>query len=175
MKKALLGQEEVFLWKKQGKLGFWDFDIEEILEAANEALEKDSVIWLPGDGVLPRLRQWVIRYFEEGATDGFLGDLNTAMLQVRYSKYVLPLDLLPSDSGYPRAGYVAELDQVTSEEAYAANEFSKILTSGMLERVRRCQMEECKRLFVGPPQAKWCSKTCGSKHRVRKKRKLDSF
>ena len=44
MKKALLGQEEVFLWKHQGQIGFWDFDIEEILEAANEDLEKDSVI-----------------------------------------------------------------------------------------------------------------------------------
>ena len=174
MKKALLGQEEVFIWRKQGKVGFWDFDIEEILEAANEDLEKDSVIWLPGDDVLPRLRQWVNRYFEEGVTDAFLNDLNSAMQQVRYSKHVLPLDLLPSESGYPRAGYVAELDQVNSEEAYAANEFSKILTSGMLARVKRCQMEGCKKLFVGPPQAKWCSKTCGSKYRVRHKRKRDS-
>ena len=70
---------------------------------------------------------------------------------------------------------LADLDPMPSPEAYAANDFSRILTSGMLERVRRCQMEGSKRLFAGPPQAKWCSKTCGSKHRVRKKRKLDSF
>jgi len=174
MKKALLGQEEVFLWKQKGRIGFWDFDIEEILEAANEDLEKDTVIWVPGAGVVPRIRDWVIRYLREGATDAFLDDLNSALQGVRYTKYVLPFDLLPSRSGYPRSGYVAGLDPVPSPEAYAANDFSRILTSGMLERVRRCQMEGCKKLFVGPPQAKWCSKTCGSKHRVRKKRKLDS-
>ena len=174
MKKALLGQEEVFLWKKQGEVGFWDFDIEEILEAVNTNIEKESVIWLPGDDVLPTLHRWFLRYFEEGITEGFLNDLNSAMHQVRYSKYVLPFDLLPSESGYPRTGYIAELDPVNSEEAYAANEFSKILTSGMLKRIKQCQLEGCEKLFVGPPHAKWCSKTCGSKYRVRKKRKRDS-
>lgn len=175
MKKALLGQEEVFLWKQKGRIGFWDFDIEEILNAANDDLENDPKDKLPWNQVLPRIRDWVIRYFREGVTDAFLDDLNSAMQDVRYTKYVLPLELLPSRSGYPRSGYITDLDQMPSPEAYAANDFSRILTSGMLERVRRCQMEGCKRLFVGPPQAKWCSKTCGSKHRVRKKRKLDSF
>lgn len=174
MKKALLGQEEVFLWKQKGRIGFWDFDIEEILNAANDDLENNLRVELPWNKVLPKIRDWVNRYFREGVTDAFLDDLNSAMQDVRYSKYVLPFDLLPSDSGYPRSGYIADYDQMPSPEAYAANDFSKILTSGMLERVRRCQMEGCKRLFVGPPQAKWCSKTCGSKYRVRKKRKLDS-
>lgn len=174
MKKALLGQEEVFLLKQKGRIGFWDFDIEEILNAANDDLENDPKDKLPWIQVLPRIRDWVIRYFREGVTDAFLDDLNSAMQDVRYTKYVLPLDLLPSRSGYPRSGYITDLDQIPSPEAYAANDFSRILTSGMLERVRRCQMEGCKRLFVGPPQAKWCSKNCGSKHRVRKKRKRDS-
>lgn len=174
MKKALLGQEEAFIWKKQGKIGFWDLNIEEILEAVNTKLEKQSVIWRPGEDVLPTLRRWFLRYFEEGITEPFLNDLNSAMQKVRYSKYVLPFDLLPSHSGYPRAGYIAELDGATSERAYAANEFSKILTSGMLKRVKQCQMEGCGKLFVAPPQAKWCSKSCGSKYRVRKKRKRDS-
>jgi predicted RNA-binding Zn ribbon-like protein len=174
MKKALLGQEEVFLWRKEGKVGLWDFELEEILEATNTHLERDSVVWLPGDDVLPKLREWINRYFEEGFTDNFLDDLNKAMQKIRYTKIVLPLDLLPSDSGYPRNGYIAELDQMNSQEAYAANEFSKVLTSGMLKRVKRCQMDDCEKLFVGPPQAKWCSKTCGSKYRVRKKRKRDA-
>lgn len=175
MKKALLGQEEVFLSKQGREIYLWNFDIEEILIAANDDLENDPKDKLPWNQVLPRIRDWVIRYFREGATDAFLNDLNNAMQDVRYMKYVLPHDLLPSDTGYPRSGYIADLDKMPSPEAYAANDFSKILTSGMLERVRRCQMEGCKRLFAGPPQAKWCSKTCGSKHRVRKKRKLDSF
>lgn len=173
MKKALLGQEEVFLSKEKGKVSLWDFDIKEVLEATNDELDNGSAIWLPGNDVLPKLRQWINRYFEEGVTDNFLDDLNTAMQQIRYSKHILPIDLLPSGSGYPRTGYIAEMDNMQSEEAYAANEFSKILTSGMLKRVKRCKLEDCEILFVGPPQAKWCSKSCGSKYRVRKKRKLD--
>jgi predicted RNA-binding Zn ribbon-like protein len=174
MKKPLLGQEEVFLVEEQGRIRLWDFRIEEILEAANSNLDKKTAIWLPGDDVLPTLRHWVHRYFDEGVTEDFLNDLNSAMNQVRYSKYVLTPDLLPSESGYPRAGYVEERDQLFSEAAYAASEFSKILTSGMLKRVKQCQMENCGKLFVGPRQAKWCSKSCGSKYRVRKKRKRES-
>ena len=48
MKKALLGQEEVFLWKQKGRIGFWDFDIEEILNAADDALENDLKTNCPG-------------------------------------------------------------------------------------------------------------------------------
>ncbi len=174
MTKALLGQEEVFLWKQRGQIELWNFDIAEVLGALNEDLGKDPEDKSPGDDVLPKLRDWISRYFKEGLTDHFLDDLNGAMYEVRYSKHVLPLDLLPSDSGYPRNGYIAELDQRLTPEAYAANEFSKILTSRMLEGVKRCQMEGCKRFFVGRPQAKWCSKACGSKHRVRNKRRRDS-
>ena len=174
MKKALHDQKEIFMWTKKGQIGFWDFDIEEILVAVNDDLKINPKDRLPWNQVLPDIRDWVSRYFREGITDSFLDDLNGAMKDVRYTKYVLPHDLLPSDTGYPRSGYIADLDKMPSTEAYAANDFSRILTSGMLERVRRCQMEGCKKLFVGPPQAKWCSKTCGSKYRVRKKRKRDS-
>jgi predicted RNA-binding Zn ribbon-like protein len=175
MKKALHDQKEVFLSKQRGKIDFWDFDIEEILIAVNDDLEDNPKDRLPWNQVLPDIHDWVSRYFREGVTDAFLDDLNSAMKDVRHTKCVLPHDLLASDTGYPRSGYITDLDEMPSPEAYAANDFSRILTSGMLERVRRCQMEGCKRLFAGPPQAKWCSKTCGSKHRVRKKRKRDSF
>jgi hypothetical protein len=174
MQKVLLGQEEVFIHKRQGKPHLWDFSIEEILDAANNDLENASVLWKPASDVLPLLRQWIKRYFDGGLTDNFLDDLNSKMEGISYSKMVLPLDLLPTESGYPRAGYLANLDDRFSETEYAAMEFSKILTSGMLRRVKQCQMEGCEKLFVGRPQAKWCSKTCGSKHRVRKKRRRDS-
>ena len=85
----------------------------------------------------------------------------------------LPLDLLPSETGYPQNAYVAQYDKIPEPEAIAADYFSNLLSSGMLKRLKRCQMEDCEKLFLGPPQAIWCSKTCGSKFRVRKKRKLD--
>ena len=174
MKKALQSQEEVFVRIRNGQIDFWDFDIEEIVEAINLDQQRETEIVMPENEVLLELQDWIVRYFDEGITDQFLDDLNHAMGNVPYAKKVLPLDLLESDTGYPRHIYIAALDLVSSPKAYAADEFAKILTSGMLKRVKKCKMDGCGSLFVGPPQAKWCSKTCGSKYRVREKRKKDS-
>jgi predicted RNA-binding Zn ribbon-like protein len=111
------------------------------------------------------------RYLEEGVTDNLLNDLNAAIREIRYEKVILPLDLLPTGTEYPQNGYIAQYDKMPSPMAYAADDFSKLLTSGELKRLKRCHLEGCEKFFLGPPQAKWCSKTCGSKYRVRKKRK----
>jgi len=123
--------------------------------------------------VYRKLYEWMSRYLKEGTTDDFLNDLNTAIHNIRYSKHILPLDLIPSENGYPQNGYIANYDKTTKPEAIAADDFSKLLSSGMLKRLKRCQMKDCEKFFLGPPQATWCSKACGSKFRVRKKRKLD--
>ena len=114
------------------------------------------------------------RYLKEGITDEFLNDLNTDLHEIRYSKYVLPLDLLYSENGFPQNGYVAKYGRIPSPTALAADDFSKLLTSGMLRRLKVCRLEGCEKFFLGPPQKKWCSKTCGSKFRVREKRKRES-
>lgn len=41
------------------------------------------------------------------------------------------------------------------------------------DRLRRCQSEDCSRYYLGTKRAKWCSDTCGSRERLRKKRKED--
>ncbi len=174
MKKALPGQKEVFLIESQGNVLVWDFFAEEIVEAANNGLESEPADNSPEYRVLQNLRVWMSRYLKEGVTDDFLNGLNAALHEIRYSKYIFPLDLLPSEIGFPQNGYIAKYDKTPSPEAYAADDFSKLLTSGMLKRLKRCQMEGCEKFFLGPPQAIWCSKTCGSKYRVREKRKRDS-
>jgi predicted RNA-binding Zn ribbon-like protein len=174
MKKALPGQKEVFLIEQQGNVRVWDFFAEEIVEAVNSGLKKMAPNNLGESMVLLKLREWMNRYLKEGITDDLLNDLNRALHEIRYSKYILPLDLLPSENGNPQNGYIAKYDKVPSPEAYAADDFSKLLTSGMLKRLKRCQLDGCDKFFLGPPQATWCSKTCGSKYRVRKKRKLDA-
>ncbi len=174
MKKALPGQKEVFVIERQGNVVVWDFFAEEIVEAANNGLESAPADNSPEYRVLQNLRVWMSRYFKEGVTDDFLNDLNAALHEIRYSKYIFPLDLLPSKIGFPQNGYIAKYDKTPSPEAYAADDFSKLLTSGTLTRLKLCQMKGCEKFFLGPPQAKWCSKTCGSKFRVRKKRKEDS-
>ncbi len=170
MKKALPGQKEVFLYQRQGEVLPWVFFAKDIVEDANDGLKNEQADNL----VLRKLREWMSRYLKEGATDDFLNDLNAALHEIRYSKYIFPLDLLPSEIGFPQNGYIAKYDKTPSPEAYAADDFSKLLTSGLLKRLKVCQMEGCEKFFLGPPQAKWCSKTCGSKFRVREKRKRDS-
>lgn len=174
MKKALPGQKEVFLIEKQGNVRAWDFFAEEIVEAANKGLESGPADTSPENRVLKCLRLWMSRYLNEGVTDDLLNALNAALQEIRYSKYIVPLDLLPSGIGFPQNGYVAKYDRTPSAEAWAADDFSKLLTSGQLKRLKRCQMKGCERFFLGPPQAKWCSKTCGSKFRVREKRRRES-
>lgn len=173
-RKALHSQNEVFAFEREGKVEIWDYFAEEIVAAMNNGLESKLTHNSPPDRIYRALRKWMGRYLEEGITDGFLDDLNAALHEIRYSKYVLPVDLLPSGSGFPRSAYVAQYNTMPAPEAYAADDFSKLLTSGMLERLKLCQLEGCEKFFLGPPQAKWCSKTCGSKYRVREKRKRES-
>ncbi|WP_083885943.1 CGNR zinc finger domain-containing protein [Halobacteriovorax marinus] len=42
---------------------------------------------------------------------------------------------------------------------------------GWLDGLKRCQSPECKKFFIGRSNVKWCSKTCGSRSRVKKMRK----
>lgn len=175
MKKALPEQKEVFIIERQGKALVWDCFAEEIVEVANKCLIKKQADTSSDDYlVYQKLYEWMSRYLKDGITDDFLNDLNAALHEIRYSKYILPLDLLPSENGFPQNAYVAKYDKIPNPEAYAADDFSKLLTSGELKRLKRCQMEDCDHFFLGPPQARWCSKSCGSKFRVREKRKRDS-
>lgn len=169
MKKALPDLNEVFVFERQGKLTRWDIYAEELVEAVNSGPTGHPQV----DLVYRKLYQWMRRYLDEGVTDEFLNDLNAAIRKVLYRKYILPLDFSPPEAGYPKNGYVADHNMVLEPEVYAADEFSKFLTSGQLLRLRSCQLDECENFFLGPPQAKWCSKTCGSKFRVREKRKRD--
>jgi hypothetical protein len=49
----------------------------------------------------------------------------------------------------------------------------RVIEGNMLRRIKHCALPECRRLFFGDVRAKWCSETCGSKARVRAKRKRD--
>ncbi len=175
MKKALPGQEEVFIFERLGNIHVWDFFAEEIVEAVNKNLKNGSENTYLENLVYRKMTEWMDRYLKEGVTDDFLNDLNAALHEIRYSKYILALDILPSESVFPKNGYVAKYDKIPSPEAYAADDFSKLLTSGQLKRLKRCQLDGCEKFFLGPPQARWCSKSCGSKFRVREKRRRDSL
>ena len=120
------------------------------------------------------LYYWFCRYDNEGLTDAFYNDLNSTVAQIPYSKVVIPTELIPTHDDTPSNAYLPWKNTTVSPEAYAADDFSKLLTSGELERLKRCQSEGCGKLFIGRPDGKWCSRSCGSKQRVRNKRKKDA-
>lgn len=172
MKKALRSREDSFLSERNGRLEPWGFPIEEILAAVNRGLKGD---WggTTVEPVLRELYEWISRYIEKGATEGLINELNTHLHAMQYYKYVVPEDFFSSEDDDPQCLFVANLNITYTPKSYAANEFSKLITSGVLKRLKRCQLPGCENIFLGPPQAKWCTPTCGSKYRVRKKRKRD--
>lgn len=178
VKKALQRQNEVFLIEFKGKPMVWDFFAQEIVAAVNGSPQGEGAEHLINDRFLAELRAWLERYLAEengGLSDRFLDKLNADLREIHYTRVVLPLDLLPSEIGVPQNAYIRRSNPNNRPEALAADDFSKLLTSGELKRLKRCQLEDCKNYFLGPPQAKWCSPSCGSKFRVRRKRKRESL
>lgn len=173
MKKTLHRQEIAFLSERDGNLRPEETNIEEILAAVNRGLKGDWGNIPDVEVTLRMLHGWICRYIEEGATEEFLNELNADLHQIQYYNYVVPADFYSTDGEEPQSVYVTNLNFNYSHEAVAAKEFSRMVSYGMLNRLKLCQMSDCENIFLGPPQAKWCSTTCGSKFRVRKKRKRD--
>jgi len=174
MKKALHKQEIAFLFEKGGVVRPDEVSIDEIVAAVNRGVNGEWEDSEPHVIILKKIYEWICRYLEEGVSEELLNELNADLHQIEYFNYVVPADFYSPDGEVPQSVYVANLNKTYTPETHAAREFSRFITYGMLNRIRRCQMSGCKNIFLGAPQAKWCSKACGSKFRVRKKRKRDS-
>jgi hypothetical protein len=174
MKKALHKEEKAFLYEIDGKVYPEEICIEEIIAAVNRGIKGEWGDTTREAVILRKLHEWICRYIEEGATEDFISDLNSDLHYMQYFNYVVPPDFYSSQGEEPHCLYVANLNITYTHESFAAKEFSRLITYGKLNRIKRCQLLGCENIFVGPPQAKWCSKTCGSKHRVRDKRRRDS-
>lgn len=59
------------------------------------------------------------------------------------------------------------------DAAFAMN-MCLLINHGVIKKVHRCALDDCRTYFVGDSRSKWCSKSCGSKYRVRQKRLRDS-
>lgn len=175
MKKTLQTAKNAFLFERGGNIYPEEMCIEEIILAINRGINGEWGDFTPEVVILQELHDWICRYIEEGVTVGFLNELNADLHPLRYFNYVVPADFFSPEGIGPQSVYVANHNITYTPETIAAKEFSRIITSGMLNRMKRCQLVGCENIFLGPPQAKWCSKSCGSKHRVSEKRKRDSM
>jgi len=174
MNKALHKQVKAFLFEKDGEIGPEEVNTDEIIAAVNRGIKGEWGDATPAGIIFRKLHEWICRYIEEGATEDFLNELNSDLHPVQYFNYVVPPDFYSSQGEEPQSVYVANLNIAYTYKAFAAKDFSRLITYGMLNRIKRCQLPGCENIFVGPPQAKWCSNTCGSKYRAREKRRRDS-
>lgn len=44
---------------------------------------------------------------------------------------------------------------------------ARLVNAGVADRLKQCAAEDCDRYFFGDPRSRWCSRTCGSRQRVR--------
>ena len=186
MEKALHGEIGEFFTFREGNLHrFQVGDIGWLLAAANDAphfedktvggmtirhrngvpvseISLDEIFC----GWVKKFMVWLIVY---DVTEDLIDELNDLLSEVRYI-HVLSV----SKKGDPYwQNNVADMSKSSTPPEVAAYAFSHHLAAGGLDGLKRCELSDCKKFFVGRPNTKWCSKSCGGKHRVRKKRKRD--
>lgn len=186
MKKALQGENEGFFTWREGKLQYFKIgDIDWLLAAANDAphledKKKNGMTiryknGVPAQKILPdeMFCCWVKRYMEwivaEGVTEAMVNELNELLSDVRY---IHVLSVSKSGEAYWQHN-IADMQRDSHPPDFAAYALSHHLAAGGLSGLKRCELSDCRKFFVGRTNMKWCSKSCGAKHRVRKKRKRD--
>jgi hypothetical protein len=178
MKKALHQVQKAFLSIKDGKIRPEETNMQEILDAINHPAcngreHQEKVQQNKVQQVFEELRDLINRFLQEGITEDFLNELNANLGKVKYTHQVMPSDFYSCDDKLPQSIFVVDLNYNYSPSVVAAKEFSKFITTQMLYNLKKCELNDCKNFYLGRPDSKWCSKTCGSKSRVRKKRRND--
>jgi hypothetical protein len=104
-------------------------------------------------------------YFKKGASPALLNTLNSHVCIVGHQCHVM-------HSGKKLvAMFVAHIPHKPPPTVFAAYMFSNMTSLGWLDGLKKCQSDDCQQFFIGRPNVKWCSKTCGSRSRVKKMRK----
>lgn len=170
MKKAL--QEQNLILFKNGELVNWGTaDVKNVLKSANEAVVSEEI---RSRGTYKQVAdmvayEWLARIAKEGISKQIVADLNKPISHIEYRRA-----LMLSEVGHPYWRQVAiENDDLRHPQLKAIYMISHLLTMGALENLKRCQMKNCEKFFIGAPNKKWCSKSCGSHFRVLQKRKRD--
>lgn len=70
---------------------------------------------------------------------------------------------------------IVDMQRGSTPPEVAVYALSRHLAAGGLTSLKRCEQSDCEKFFVGRSNAKWCSKSCGAKHRVRKSETKRNF
>ena len=133
-------------------------DSEQILEmllgAANEGDEQ--------------VQAWLHRIERYGVTKGLVRDLNKELESIRMTAcFAFNED---SENIEPRFWFSDFPEKSGIRIAFAV---ATLLSEGALDGLMQCESQECRKFAVRSTRAKWCSDTCGGRHRGRQKRWKD--
>lgn len=144
-----------------------DNDYMFLVEAANFHLDRCN--GKEPLNTLPELDTFIYECIDEfhriGVTDGLLHKLNGVLQGIRVQC------LIENVNNKLSAVHIAFIPSGSPPKLLAAYMFFHITSLGGLEGLKRCQNNNCMKFFIGRSNSKWCSKSCGSKHRVKKMRK----
>jgi len=168
MKKAL-HEENLFLDQHGQLIGWGTNDVKNVLKSANEAIVNEEI---RRRGTYKQVAdmvsyEWLERIVKEGISKAIIADLNKPISHIEYRRA-----LMLGTDGQPYWRQVAvENEDLKHPQLRAIYVLSHLLAMGALKGLKRCQVDDCKKFFIGPENKKWCSKKCGSLYRVREKRK----
>lgn len=104
-------------------------------------------------------------HLKNGASPLLLNTLNSQVCIVGHQCHIMP------QGRKVVAMFVAHIPHKPPPTVFAAYMFSNMSSLGWLKGLKRCLSADCRQFFIGRPNVKWCSKTCGSRSRVKKMRK----
>jgi predicted RNA-binding Zn ribbon-like protein len=169
LKKA---QHEPILLFQEGQLIGWGTnDVKNLINAANDAVINEEIktkklTWKELSDII--VYEWFEKFVAKGITKEIVNDLNKRVSHIQYRRA-----LMHSKNGHPYWREVADAESLNHPDLKTAYVISHLLAIGALENLKRCQLKDCRKFFIGPTNKKWCSKSCGSLYRVRDKRKKD--
>jgi predicted RNA-binding Zn ribbon-like protein len=172
LKKPLHAKNDQFLISSKGRLiGWGKADVKNLIKKANQAMSenlqsKEKINYAEAERMITL--EWLDMIVKSGFSKKVVKQLNSRIAHVNYHHI-----LMHSSDGHPYWRYVANGDQIDDPQIGVAYGISHLLASGALDRLRRCKSKDCQSFFLGRPNAKWCSTSCGSKFRVYEKRKND--
>tara|TARA_Y100000590_G_C15619414_1_gene976983 strand:+ start:616 stop:1140 length:525 start_codon:yes stop_codon:yes gene_type:complete len=172
LKKPLHGKKERFLiWSKGELIGWGVDDVKNLIQNANRAKIENlrSRKRLNVRDLEAALTcDWLELFLEKGITNEVVRCLNSRLTHVRFMHVLEP----PID-GRPSWRRIAKGDEIDHPEISVAYGVANLLAIGAFDSLKSCRLKTCQKFFIGRPDAKWCSKACGSKHRVTQKRRRD--
>ncbi len=170
MKKPLQKEKEQFVVMRKGQLIGWGHaDVKNLIRMANRAITENIDI---NSNITIReaecalAKEWFDMFLEKGITKEVTSKLNSRIGHVQFLHV-----LSHSTDGSLHWRRIANGDKIDDPEISIAYMMAHLLSSGEFKGLKRCERKECEKYYIGRPNKRWCSESCGSHFRVKRMRK----